>query len=323
MLSVTGSIQSNEGNGLSDQTSQTETAEGAAAGFNRRSDQPVKGALLMIAGSVLITFNDASTKIVVTDHSVSQAIFIRGIFTLLPVLFLVYRAGGWQAARWNNIWSQLLCAVPLVGSLFLFIYSLSYIPIAIATIIFYVSPLFVTALAPVLGERVGWRRWGAVLLGFAGAVLVIEPTGASFSWGMMIPVIAAFTLALRDLATRRIVDGESSLSILVVSSVAIIIAALPPAVIAWTPMSVGDLALLAFSGLAFGFSLYLLTEAFRFADASLVSPIKYSGVLMAAVLGYVIWGDVPSLSALIGAALIVASLLVILRREHALGLDDA
>ena len=307
---------------MAEQVSQDESPNGAGALLHRRSDRPLKGAFLMIAGSVLITFNDASTKIVVTDHSVSQAIFIRGIFTLLPVLYLVYRAGGWQAAKWNSLWSQLLCAVPLVGSLFLFIYSLSFIPIAIATIIFYLSPLFVTALAPILGERVGWRRWGAVLLGFGGAVLVIEPTGDSFSWGILVPVVAAFTLALRDLATRKIVDGETSLSILVVSSVAIIIAALPPAVIGWTPLSMWDLALLAFSGLAFGFSLYLLTEAFRFADASLVSPIKYSGVLMAAVLGYVIWGDVPSVSALFGAVLIVASLLVILRREQVLGLDD-
>jgi len=307
---------------VAEEVSQDESPNGAGAHLHRRSDRPLKGVFLMIAGSVLITFNDASTKIVVTDHSVSQAIFIRGIFTLLPVLYLVYRAGGWQAAKWNSLWSQLLCAVPLVGSLFLFIYSLSFIPIAIATIIFYLSPLFVTALAPMLGERVGWRRWGAVLLGFGGAVLVIEPTGDSFSWGILVPVVAAFTLALRDVATRKIVDGETSLSILVVSSVAIIIAALPPAVIDWTPLSMWDLALLAFSGLAFGFSLYLLTEAFRFADASLVSPIKYSGVLMAAVLGYVIWGDVPSVSALFGAVLIVASLLVILRREQVLGLDD-
>lgn len=307
---------------MAEEVSQDESPNGAGAHLHRRSDRPLKGVFLMIAGSVLITFNDASTKIVVTDHSVSQAIFIRGIFTLLPVLYLVYRAGGWQAAKWNSLWSQLLCAVPLVGSLFLFIYSLSFIPIAIATIIFYLSPLFVTALAPMLGERVGWRRWGAVLLGFGGAVLVIEPTGDSFSWGILVPVVAAFTLALRDVATRKIVDGETSLSILVVSSVAIIIAALPPAVIDWTPLSMWDLALLAFSGLAFGFSLYLLTEAFRFADASLVSPIKYSGVLMAAVLGYVIWGDVPSVSALFGAVLIVASLLVILRREQVLGLDD-
>lgn len=290
---------------------------------DRHSDQPLKGVLLMIAGSVLITFNDAAIKIVVTDHPVGQAIFVRGVFALLPVLFLLHRAGGWRAAKWNNLWAQLICAVPLVGSLFLFVYSLSFIPIAIATIMLYLAPLFVTAFAPVLGERVGWRRWAAVMLGFGGAVLVIEPAAESFSWAYLVPVSAALTLALRDLATRKIVESESSLSVLLVSTVVIILAAFPPAAAGWTPLALTDWALLAFSGLAFGFSLFLLIEAFRYAEASLVSPLKYSGVVMAALLGYAIWGDIPSLPALFGAVLIVASVLITLRREqeHGVGRD--
>ncbi len=300
-----------------------EVAGGVPGGQDRRVNKPVTGILLMLAGSTFITFNDAATKFVVTDHAVSQALFIRSVFSLAAIVFLVHREGGWKAARWNSLSAQLICGVPLVASVFLFIWSLSFIPIAIATIIFYLSPLFVTALAPLLGERVGWRRWGAVLLGFAGAVLVIEPTGGGFTWMYLVPVLAALTLAMRDLAARRIVAGETSLSILIFSTFALMVTTLPPAIAQWTPFSALDYGLLAFSGLCFGVSLFLLTEAFRYADASLVSPVKYSGVVVAAALGYAIWGDVPSLSALFGAALIIASVLVIMRREQAGSAGDA
>lgn len=271
----------------------------------------------MIAGSTLITFNDAAAKFVVTDHPVSQALFLRALFTILPILWMVHRAGGWRAAAWSSWTSQMTCSVPLVAAMVMFIYSLSLIPIAIATIIFYLSPLFVTALAPLLGERVGWRRWGAVMLGFCGAVFVMEPGGADFSWTYLVPVVGAFTLALRDLATRKITASESSLSILIFSNLSIILATLPFAVADWEPMALTDYALLAFAGTAFGISLFMLTEAFRYAEASLVSPIKYSGIITAALLGFFLWGDVPTLSALFGAVLIIASVLIIMRREQA------
>ena len=296
--------------------------QASQAGARVRSDRPLKGIGLMLAGSGLITMNDAAIKLVVDDHSVSQAILVRAAFALPVIAWLAYRAGGWQAARWHNPWAQLLCAVPLVASLFLFVASLSRIPIAPATVILYLSPLFLTALAPLLGERVGWRRWGAVLLGFAGTVLVIDPTGDTFTWFYLVPVCAAFVLAVRDLATRKLVESESSVSILLVSTLAVMASAVPGAVTSWQPLVPGDVALLAVSGLAFGFAMFFLTDAFRYADASLVSPFKYAGVIVAAGLGFAIWGDVPTLSACIGGLLIVSSGLFVLKREQAIAADQ-
>ena len=294
------------------------TADQAIPGPTRsRSDRPLKGIGLMLAGSALITMNDAAIKLVLDDHTVSQAILVRAVFALPVIAWLAYRAGGWRAARWQNPWAQLLCAVPLVASLFLFVTSLSRIPIAPATVILYLSPLFLTALAPLLGERVGWRRWGAVLLGFAGTVLVIEPGGDNFTWFYLVPVSAAFVLAVRDLATRKLVESESSVSILLVSALAVMASAVPGAVTSWQPLAPGDIALLAVSGLAFGFAMFFLTDAFRYADASLVSPFKYAGVIVAAALGFAIWGDVPTLSACAGGVLIVLSGLFVLKREQA------
>ena len=258
---------------------------------------------------------------VVEEHPVSQALFIRALFTLVPIVWMIHHAGGWEEARWRSLKAQLFCAVPLVGAMVLFIYSLSLLPIAVATIIFYLSPLFVTIIAPFLGERVGVWRWGAVIIGFVGAVFVVEPGGASFTWAFAIPVVAAFVLAWRDIAARIVVAGESSLGILIFSTVAIALVTMIPAIAVWEPLSLQDYGLLAFSGVAFGISLYLLTDAFRYAEASLVSPMKYSGLIAAALLGYFVWGDVPSLSALVGAALIVVSVLVIMHREQVAGAD--
>jgi len=298
------------------------TADGATpVGARTRSDQPFKGIGLMLVGSALITVNDAAIKLVLDDHTVSQAILVRAVFALPVIAWLAYRAGGWEAARWRNPWAQLLCAVPLVASLFLFVTSLSRIPIAPATVILYLSPLFLTALAPLLGERVGWRRGGAVLLGFAGTVLVIEPGSNTFTWFYLVPVSAALVLAVRDLATRKLVESESSVSILLVSALAVMISAVPGAVASWQPLALGDIGLLAVSGLAFGFAMFFLTDAFRYADASLVSPFKYAGVVVAAGLGFAIWGDVPTLSACAGGFLIVLSGLFVLKREQAIGAD--
>lgn len=295
---------------------QAATGGARDANGDRRVDQPVRGILLMVLGSTLITFNDAATKIVTEEHSVSQAILVRGLFSLIPIYFLAWRSGGWEAMRWHSFRDQAVCAVPLVISLFLFVWSLSFIPIAVATIMLYLSPLFVTALAPLFGENVGWKRWSAVILGFVGAVFVIEPQGGAFSWWLMTPVAAALALSFRELATRRVIANETALSMLTVSTVAVILAAVPPSLFDWTPLSWTDYGLLAFSGLSFGLSLFLLTDAFRFADASLLSPVKYSGVITAAILGYAVWGDVPTLSAIFGAMLIVASVLIILWREQ-------
>ncbi len=292
-------------------------------GTRARVEHPSRGITLMLLGTGLITLNDVAMKAVVMDHPIGQAVFIRGLFVLLPITFLVIRAGGWQAMRMRNLGGQLLCAGLLVAALFLFLYSLSRLPLSICVIIIYTNPMFVTALAPlVLGERVGWRRWSAVLLGFAGTLLVIWPGDEGFGWLLLMPLAVALLTALRDLLTRKLVVGETSVSILAFSSLAVTLCALPTVALGWTRLGVGDFALLAGAGLAFGFAMFCLTDALRYADASLVSPFKYSGVVLAVVLGYLVWSEVPGLEALIGAGLIMASGLFILRRERRIATDQ-
>ncbi|MEM7223384.1 MAG: DMT family transporter [Pseudomonadota bacterium] len=295
----------------------------SARGARERVEHPSRGIALVLAGTGLITLNDAAIKAVVLEHPLGQAVFLRGLFVLLPIAFLVMRAGGWKAMAVRSASGQALSAGLLVGALFLFVFSLSRLPLSICVIIIYTNPLFVTALAPlIVGERVGWRRWGAVLLGFLGTVLILWPDQSGFSWLLLVPLAASLLTALRDLVTRRLVVGETSVSILAYSSLAVTLCALPVAAFDWEPLGLDDFALLAGAGLAFTFGLFCLTDSLRYADASLISPFKYSGVVLAAVLGYLIWSEVPDLADLAGAGLIMASGLFILHRERRMAPDQ-
>ena len=283
-----------------------------------RSDLPGRAICHMLLGTALITLNDTAMKAVVMEHPLAQSILVRGLFVLLPLSVLVYRAGGWSSVRWASFWGQALCAALLVGALLLFVTALSTLPLAICIIMIYTNPLFVAALAPfVLGERLGWQRWCAVAMGFAGTLLVFRPDSPDFTWLLLLPLGAALLSALRDLLTRRLVASESSLSILFFSSAAVTLCAAPAAAFAWTPLDLATLALLAGAALTFCFGMFYLTDSLRYGDASLVSPFKYSAVVVAIAMGYLIWDEVPSAGSLLGAALIVAGGLIVVRRQPA------
>jgi len=192
-----------------------------------RADRPSRGIALMLFGSGLLTLNDTAMKWVVADHPVGEAVFVRGLFALLPIALIVRQSGGWGAIVWRSMPGQLVSAILLASALFTFIFSLTLLPIAIATIVVYTNPLFVTALAPfLLSERVGWRRWSAVGIGFVGALVIVGAPGEDFSWPVILPLVAAFLAALRDIVNRRLVAGETSVSILAFSNVVVILCAL-------------------------------------------------------------------------------------------------
>src|SRR3546814_7437828 len=167
----------------------------------------------MVGGTALLTLNDAVTKWLAADYPVGQIRAIRGLFICLPIAFFTWRAGGIGALRVRNFGGQGLRGLFFIGSSFCFIIGLTYNPLANNVAIAFANPLFITALAPlVLSERVGWRRWFAVLVGFAGVILLVRPVGEALNWYALLPLGAAAFGALRDLTTRRISATESSRS---------------------------------------------------------------------------------------------------------------
>ena len=223
-------------------------------------------------------------------------------------------AGSALAQLEGSVLASMLLVVPM----YLFVYSLSRLSLGVNIILLGISPLLATALSAwFLREPVGWQRWTAVAVGFSGIALVVRPTGEGFSTIYLLPVLVALLVAFRDLLIRRMLAHETSISIHLFSSIVVMLSALPSAAFGWHSLDFAVLAKLAIAGVGVGLGIYFLTDALRFADVSLLAPFKYSGVVWALILGYLLWGEVPTSWVFAGAAVIVLSGLFVLRTTTA------
>ena len=277
----------------------------------------IRGILSMIAGGGALTVSDAATKWLTASLPIGEILFVRAAVVALVILAVMSR-GGWLAGlrvgRWRNIGARSCLAV---GSTFLIVSSLARLPLSEVIAILFVGPLFVAVLSgPLLGERVSIHRWLAVLVGFTGMLIIVRPGTAAFQVAALLPVVAAMVAATRDIVTRRISSTETSIAILFYSMVALTVAGLATAPFGWQPMSIVDLAIAAFTGVMFGLGHYFIIEGYRYAEASVVSPYRYANLIWAVLLGFMLWGEIPSVWVLVGAPLVVGSGLYILLHER-------
>ncbi|MBC6439821.1 MAG: DMT family transporter [Rhodospirillales bacterium] len=287
----------------------------------------VKGLLCMVAGCALVTFNDAILKWLTTDYPVGQIMFVRAIFVFPPILLLALNEGGLSNLRVRNVKGHAVRSGIVVCGMFLFVTAISLMPIADALAIAFAAPLLGTVLAvPMLGERVGWRRWSAVIVGLCGVVVALKPTGEGIALAALLPLGAAVTGALRDIVTRRLSVSDSSSSILMVTTVAVMLAglvsSLAPVVgwhaVAWQAMTWEHIGLLAGAGVLLAGAQYLMIEAVRYAEIGLVAPFKYTSIVWAVILGYLVFDTVPDVWIVTGSTIVIASGLYILHRETTL-----
>ncbi len=276
----------------------------------------LKGIACMIAGAAFLTLNDGVMKWMTASYPIGEVIFIRGLFVLIPVALLTWRAGGLKALRVHNVRGQAVRTVLTLASMVFFVTGLRLLPLAEAIALTFASPLFVTILAPrLLGETVGWRRWLAVLVGFVGVLVMIRPGGEAMRWAVLLPLGAAVTFGLANIVTRRISATESSVSILGVSMFSVIVVSLATAPFGWRAPAVGDVVFLALAGIMLGCAQFLMIEAFRLAEAAVAAPFHYSAMIWAVILDLIVWVIWPDPWVLGGAVIVIASGLYILRRE--------
>ena len=270
----------------------------------------------MITGSALLTLSDALTKWATASLPVGQILCLRSAFTVIFILLLVAYRGQLQMLRIYNVKAQFLRAIMMIFSTFGFIAGLSLLPLADTIAVAFTGPLMLTVLASLcLREAVGWRRWSAVVIGFIGVVVMFQPAGNSAQWALLLPLLAGFAGALRDTITRYMSTGESSLATLCFATSVVMLAGLATLFWGWQPLDLTLVGLLAIGGLLVGCAHFLLIETFRWAEASLVAPFKYSTLLWGVLFGFLIWGDIPQRNVIFGAMLIVISGLYILHRE--------
>lgn len=276
------------------------------------------GAVCMTAGIGLLTLNDGIAKWLTDLYPVGQVIALRGVFVLFLVFGFAFITGRRHQLRVNHWRFQLIRAAIIIISTYSFIWALKLMAIADATAIAFAGPIVTAALVvPLLGEHVGWRRWIAVLIGFCGVLIMVKPTPASFSAVALLPLFATVMGSLRDIVTRKMHLTETTLSMLAVGMSFVTLAGFASYPFTdWQPIASGHILLFGLSSLFIGAAQFLMIEAFRYSEASFVTPFKYTSMIWAVLIGFFVWGDVPDLWILAGTALVISSGLYILHRER-------
>lgn len=292
------------------------------------AENPLKGMALMASCMLVLPIMDAIAKYMATFETMSpgQVTFYRFFFQLVALLpLMLYANGGRITAR--RPWMNLLRGVIHGAASLMFFTAVKYMPLADVFAIYFVEPFMLTLMSAIfLGDRVGWRRWTAIAVGFGGAMIVIQPSYAIFGLTALLPVACAFLFTLYLFMNRALGDGDSPLVMqtmaglggTVFCAVALGVGeglAMPDFEIS-LPASALGLTLLITLGAISGYIHLVVVNAFRLAPLSLLAPFQYFEIISATVLGYALFGDFPTASKWLGITIIVASGLFIIWRER-------
>lgn len=271
----------------------------------------------MVLGMAFLIGSDAASKLLVERHPIGQVMCLRQLAALVFVVPFVWYVGGIASLRPVNVPGQILRGLIFVVSGILIVLSLKLLPLPTVTAITFTGPIMIALLsAPMLRERVSRVLWLATLLGFGGVLLIIRPGTDQFSWALLVPVAAAFASSVRDIMSRILARTDTSIGILFWSSVVLCAVSALSAPFGWTAVDTYSAMLFLIAGAVNFCAHFLLIESYRLARAAVVAPFKYTSLLWSALLGYFIWGDVPSHWIWFGAVVLVASGLWIARTQR-------
>ena len=277
---------------------------------------------LMLLSIFMFSFGDALGKFIVATYSVGQLLMLRACAALLVLLPMVWRH---RAAfrRLERPRLQLLRVTLSTLEVAAFFLATVYLPLADVVTYYLACPIFVTALsALVLRERVGWRRWSAVLIGFCGVLIALRPSSQTISWPAVIALGGSLSFAVLMLITRSL---RATPDIVLASSqfVGTFVLGALMSPFGWVTPSIGSLGLFAAAGCISVSALLCVNRSLKLAPASVVVPYQYSMIVWAVMFGYAVFGDVPSWATILGAAIIIGAGLYIFLRERELGRGEA
>ena len=277
-----------------------------------------RGIAFMSASVLLFALLNVVVKWLMATYSAPEVIFFRSTFSLIPCLVLIAAKGGIGVLYTKHpFWHISRAAVQVVSMIAIFT-AYGMMPLANAIAISYASPLFMTALSvPVLGEKVGIHRWGAVVVGFAGVLIMVQPGagGSLVQLGALLVLANALLGACLSLSVRAMTVSEQSVAMVTYQALFSALLALPMQPFVWVTPSWFDFMLLAGLGLGSAVAQYWWTQAFRLAPASVNAPFSYAALVWAIGFGWLIWGDMPSHALVFGAGIVVLSGFYILYRE--------
>src|SRR4030088_507309 len=256
--------------------------------FKDERSARLAGIGLMLLSIFMFSFGDAMGKFIVATYSVGQLLWLRACAALLVLAPMMWRHRA-KFLRLERPWLQLLRVVLSTLEVAAFFLAVVYLPLADAITYYLASPIFVTALsAIVLREHVGWRRWSAVLIGFGGVLIALRPSSQTVSWPAVIALGGSLSFALLMLSTRSLRRTPD-----------IVLASL----FGWVTPSISNLGLFAAAVCISVAALLCVNRSLKLAPASVVVPYQYSMIVWAILFGYFVFGDVPQVATIVGAAI--------------------
>ena len=277
----------------------------------------LRGIMFILIAVNMFPFMNIMVKVLSTDYNTIQLVWARYAGHLIFVLILFMPRRGWRLLRTRQPVPQIVRSLFLFTSTSCFFFSLNYISVPTASMINFTSPLIATVLAiPLLGEKVGIRRICAVLAGLIGAAIILRPGGVESHWAMFIGLGSATAYAGYQLLTRWTADGdpaETSIAYTAVVGAVVTSFALP-----WvwqSPDNWLDLAQFIAIGCIGGLGHFFVIRAFQHGEVSIITPFNYAQLVIAILLTYFIYGELPEFYSWIGAAIIIASGIYITFRE--------
>ncbi len=289
--------------------------------FLRQLSPTGLGVAVMLFGMLLFALNDAMGKFLVSTYSLGQVIAVRSIAAVIILLPIVWKAGLTKLVNVERPGLQVARVFFSTAELFCFYFAVAALPLADVMTYWLAAPIYVAALSPfLLGEKVGWRRWTAVGIGFVGVLIALKPSSASLTSAAFFSILGSAAFAFMMLSGRQLRNTPDTVlafwQIIGAGLAGIVAILVTPS--GWIPIQSGfDLSLLALLGIVAMTAHVLVNRALKLADAATVAPLQYTLLLWAVIFGWLIFGDVPQLSIVIGAALIVLSGLYIFFRENA------
>ena len=276
-----------------------------------------KGVLYFLSSIGFIALVDTTCKfftdelhavVLVWGYFVGITVFVTGYFAIRGQLGLL---------KTERPVVQIVRPGFLVLSISGLFVGLTHLPMAEATAIGFTGPLFIVALSvPMLGERVGWHRWLAVIVGLAGVLVIVRPDGVVWHWSAVTTLLGAICFAIFQILTRKLASLEKHQTTLMYTSLAgtFWVSLLAP--FFWTPPSVDHAVMFLIIGAMGAAAHFCMIQAFAHVQASLLAPFNYSKLIWVIILGYLVFGDVPGLDTLVGSAIIVSAGLYVLYRER-------
>lgn len=297
--------------------------------------QNARGILFLMAGVAVFSVQDLILKLLSGAYPLHQAMVLRSLTALPFLLLLVHLDGGLGRLLTPGTRAMIGRGVVMFLAYTSYYLALAALPMATTVALYFSAPLFITVLSVFfLAERVGPRRWIALLAGFAGVLVMVRPGSDLFDWAALLPVLSGLTYAISMIAARRLGTTESAAALAFWGNAVFLVAALAMSALlgsgafagdahpslefllrGWVMPTAHDLLLMMACGVIAAAGLTLLTQAYRIGEASVVTPLEYTGLLWSVIYGWVFWRDWPTPPDWAGITIIILAGLYILWRE--------